>query len=866
MAETTCPIFYPTLEEFENFYQYINRVEKTLQDLHVGICKIVPPKGWFHRDYDLKQLSSLMIKEPVQQIVTTTYAGVHTVTLFEKANCKLERFLQFDKCNNCKGNPWNIDEELEKKLFDSMSKISSSEKNGGKVVKTGETVITPPMQSNGSIQIIDSSQTDSNESNSCREKLIFDIESPDSNHSETIPSNEASNEPLEESGNDLYWSHDSNQSRPLTTRRKSSVISRSNMASSNDKSRTHFTRSKRKRSDSTTTSTENCNSQENHEERERLFWRFLGSTTHWSHPIYGADMLGTLFNQHDKESSWHLNKLKSLLSYVDSVPGINTPMLYIGTWRSMFAFHVEDMNLASINYLHTGASKSWYSIAPQDKQRFESMADSFHSSERNECSEFLRHKTKLFSPNKLREFAIKYTTIRQDPGEFVITLPGAYHAGFNHGFNIAEATNFATRRWISMGKIAKVCGCRSDSVYLDVRLIETLYYRHKDEVDKDIHPSIKAAADMKGCLRFSIENDTDMDSDEEFSRPRWTCYCRQKKLSEKIDFSSEELKKEEKIYQCIQCKTYCHIDCLEEMIPSVSEKSLCDICHEIDYPRQEAKQSTISPSLDSGMTSERNEPTSVQLINPSISKKREKSSSMGNQSSWNGNPSEIPLRPLPIQHLVPQVKTQPLYPSSPYHTGNIEYPKANQSSLQVSQRPQSLLSLAYAKGPLSLDLPEHNNPNAMMHNKQPYLSCNSHYYSFISNQPRKTNPSSQIDLSKVKSFTPLYNNYQQSNTPHGPTTSMSYRKTVQSMNPSPSNTSQTPKSLSTAYQPIYPRVLPIFPSDISVTKPLAIDDSMISIKKEKSSQMISDVSSCYETSAALSLISLRSSNCLPLNE
>ena len=96
---------------------------------------------------------------------------------------------------------------------------------------------------------------------------------------------------------------------------------------------------------------------------------------------------GSLFT--DETQAWNVAHLPSLLNRLlpsssNGLPGVNTPYLCFGMWRATFAWHVEDMDLFSINYIHFGAGKFWYAI-PQAR------ASALEQTMKGETSDHLRY-------------------------------------------------------------------------------------------------------------------------------------------------------------------------------------------------------------------------------------------------------------------------------------------------------------------------------------------------------------------------------------------------------------------------------------------------------------------------------------------
>lgn len=112
--------------------------------------------------------------------------------------------------------------------------------------------------------------------------------------------------------------------------------------------------------------------------------------------------------------------------------------------KTSFSCLFNDINVlhcyGSINYHHCGASKTWYGIPGHAALEFERVVrehvytnDILSSDGEDGAFDVLLGKTTLFPPNILLEHEVPVYKAVQKPGEFIITFPRAYHAGFSHG-------------------------------------------------------------------------------------------------------------------------------------------------------------------------------------------------------------------------------------------------------------------------------------------------------------------------------------------------------------------------------------------------------------------------------------------------
>ena len=211
----------------------------------------------------------------------------------------------------------------------------------------------------------------------------------------------------------------------------------------------------------------NTHRRETEDDVEAEFWKLVVDLHETVEVEYGADIHSTTHgsgfptierNPLDQFSSdpWNLNVLPfygdSLFRYIKSdISGMTVPWVYVGMCFSTFCWHNEDHYAYSANYQHFGATKTWYGIPGADAEAFEAaMRDAVPELFEGQ-PDLLFQLVTLMPPDKLRKAGVNVYAVDQRAGQFVLTFPQAYHAGFNHGFNFNEAVNFAPADWEPYG-------------------------------------------------------------------------------------------------------------------------------------------------------------------------------------------------------------------------------------------------------------------------------------------------------------------------------------------------------------------------------------------------------------------------------
>lgn len=170
-----------------------------------------------------------------------------------------------------------------------------------------------------------------------------------------------------------------------------------------------------------------------------------------------AAELGPEFSQID--SLLHPGKQLAQLANEDgqAMEGVNEVQIHIGERFSGTAFHCEDGNLRSCNYLAVGY-KLWLRIPIEDTTKFEDLVESlfpYEGSPRHDQT--VRHISCIISPRRLEQAGIRCRMDLLGPGTMMLTEPREYHCVINLTPSLAISSNLLLPHESFPGKEILVC-------------------------------------------------------------------------------------------------------------------------------------------------------------------------------------------------------------------------------------------------------------------------------------------------------------------------------------------------------------------------------------------------------------------------
>ncbi|WFC93814.1 hypothetical protein MBRA1_000437 [Malassezia brasiliensis] len=286
---------------------------------------------------------------------------------------------------------------------------------------------------------------------------------------------------------------------------------------------------------------------------EAEFWRLVHSAHELVDVEYGADVHSSVHGNASPNverqplstyarSGWNMNNLPilpaSLLRYIKSeISGMTVPWIYIGMMFSAFCWHNEDHYTYSVNYQHWGATKTWYGVPGADAEKFEAAMQRIAPGLFEACPDLLLQLVTMMSPALAKREGVRTYACNQRPNEFVLTFPKAYHSGFNHGFNLNEAVNFALPDWVMDGLacVRRYQSFARQPVFSHDELLITIAL-HNQQLQTAVwlHPAYRDMVDRELAARNAL---------------------RALPIAEEC----AEYDRREAEYQCQHCKTLCYL-------------------------------------------------------------------------------------------------------------------------------------------------------------------------------------------------------------------------------------------------------------------------------------------------------------------
>lgn len=319
----------------------------------------------------------------------------------------------------------------------------------------------------------------------------------------------------------------------------------------------------------------NTQKPETEDDVEREFWRLVESLTETVEVEYGADIHSTTHgsgfptverNPLDPYSvdPWNLNVLPlhgdSLFRHIKSdVSGMTVPWVYVGMCFSTFCWHNEDHYTYSANYQHFGATKTWYGIPGADAEAFEEAMRQAVPELFETQPDLLFQLVTLLPPDQLKKAGVNVYALDQRAGQFVLTFPKAYHAGFNHGFNFNEAVNFAPTDWEPFGSegVERLQSFRRQPCFSHDEMLLTAAARDTSiKTSKWLAPALEKMRDREIEGRAAV-----VALHKSFSPHTCKLDGEESETTDKceLNFVIDEEDLPEDDYQCSHCKVYSYL-------------------------------------------------------------------------------------------------------------------------------------------------------------------------------------------------------------------------------------------------------------------------------------------------------------------